>query len=122
MGKRDHGRLVHEVRDALLKHGFAPTRLTRLETPEGVRTVRSPGFKLDKHHDSKSVRLSYRLAVQPEVDGTDWLSRQALGAAQMKRLVSYHSVLEQEGFTCLELNSRNPLAPYSLWRRATGGS
>ena len=119
MGKRDHGRLVSEIRSALLRRGFEPSRVTRLETPEGARTVRSPGFKLERHSDSKSVRLSYRGADGPLPKATDLVSRQALGRARMKRLVGYNAPLEQEGFTCVGLDSRDPLAPYSLWRRAS---
>ena len=118
MGKRDHGRLVNEIRDALIKHGFEPTRITQLETPEGVRSYRTSGFKVEKHSDSKSARLSYRMAIVPPIETMDWGLRQALGVAQMKRLVGYNAALEQEGFTCIAINSRDPASPYSLWRRA----
>lgn len=118
MGKRDHGRLVHEIRDALIKHGFKPYRSTQLDTPEGLRGARSPGFKLDKHHDGKSVRLFYRMAVAPSVEAMDRNSSQAQACALMKKLVRYNATLEQEGFTCLAINSHDPLASYSLWRRA----
>jgi hypothetical protein len=117
LGKKDHGRLVHEIREALIKHDFKPTAVTQLETAEGSRAVRSPGFKLEKHNDGKSVRLSHRLAVQPSNEALDWQSRQAMGGAQMKRLIRYNEALEQEGFICLAINSRDPLTPYSLWRR-----
>ena len=118
MGKRDHGRLVHEIRDALIKHNFKPTRITQLETTEGLRSYRTPGFKVEKHTDSKSARLSYRAADTPSMEAMDWNSRQALGCALMKKLVAYNAVLEQEGFTCITINSRDPTAPYSLWRRS----
>ena len=121
MGKRDHGRLVHEVRDVLIRHGFKPNQLTQLETPEGRREVRTPGFKVEKHSDSKSVRLSYPMVVPPSTDSMSWISKQAMGRERMKRLVSYNETLEREGFTCIAIDSRNPLAPYSLWRRAHKG-
>jgi hypothetical protein len=117
MGKKDQGRLVHEIRDTLIKHDFKPVRITQIETPEGLRGIRTSGFKVEKHHDSKSVRLYYQMALTPPVETMDWPSRQALGAAQMKRLVRYNEILEREGFTCMSINSRDPSAPYSLWRR-----
>ena len=118
MGKKDHGRLVHEIRDALIKHGFEPTRITQLETAEGLRSHRTPGFQVEKHSDGKSVRLSYRIANRPSVEAMDWEARQALGCALIKKLARYNATLEHEGFTCIALNSRDPAAPYSLWRRA----
>jgi hypothetical protein len=65
MGKRAHGRLVREVREALYRTGFMPTRITRMDTPKGPRPVRSPGFKIEKHNDGKSVRLFHITAVGP---------------------------------------------------------
>ena len=117
MGKRDHGRLVHEVRGALIKGGFKPSRIMLLDSPEGMRAPRIPGFKVEKHTDNKSVRLSYRTPRQPSAEDTGWHARQALGGALMRRLVGYHAVLEREGFACVGINSRDPLTPYSLWRR-----
>jgi hypothetical protein len=117
MGKRDHGRLVHEVRSALINGEFEPTRVVSLDSPEGMRGARIPGFKVEKYNDGKSVRLSYRTAQQPSVDEMGWHARQALGGALMRRLVGYHAVLEREGFACVGINSRDPLTPYSLWRR-----
>ncbi len=118
MGKRDHGRLVHEVRGALIKDGFEPTRVVSLDSPEGSRGARIPGFKVEKYNDGKSVRLSHRTPRQPSAEEMGWHARQSLGGALMRRLVGYHAVLEREGFVCVAINSREPLAPYSLWRRA----
>jgi hypothetical protein len=119
MGKRDHGRLVHELRDALIARGFEPSRVTQLRDGAGVRSVRAPGFALQKHSDSKSVRLSHR-AGRVTVPGpaADWADWQARGAAQMRLLVRYHGALEHAGFVCVGVDSRDPMNPYSLWRRA----
>jgi hypothetical protein len=120
MGKKEHGRLVHDLRDALIRRGFEPTCVTQLETPEGLLPCRTPGFNIEKHNDSKSVRLSYRMAKAlsaEAISSIDWQSRQALGCVQMKHLVRYNAVLEQEGFIFVAVDSRNPLAPYSLWKR-----
>ncbi len=117
MGKRDHGRLVHEIRDALIKHGFKPTSITQVETPEGLNSARAPGFKLEKHNDSKSVRLAYRTLDSPSLKTMDWNTRQIEGSIQMKMLIRYNAILEKESFTCIAINSHDPLTPYSLWRR-----
>jgi hypothetical protein len=122
MGKRDHGRLVHDLRNTLIRCDFKPVHTTQVESPEGLRVIRSPGFKVEKHNDGKSVRLIYQLAVRPSKETMGWHSRQALGADLMRRLVHYNATLEQEGFTCIAINSRDPLAPYSLWRRVNGSS
>ncbi len=117
MGKRDHGRLVQEIRTALINSGFEPSRITQMESAEGTRAVRSPGFKVEKHTDSKSVRLSYRVPRQPSGAEMSWHTRQSVGSVLMRKLVRYNATLEQAGFTCIAINSRDPLAPYSLWRR-----
>lgn len=110
MGKKAHGRLVHELRAALIRHGFKPTAVTMLATPEGARPVRTPGFSLQKHNDGQSVRLSYRLSREPT--GLDRAAVQAQGQVLMRHLVRYHAPLEQAGFVCIELCSRNPLLSY----------
>ena len=115
MGKKAHGRLVHEIRAALIKHGFKPTTSTTLETPEGTLQVRTPGFSLQKHNDGKSVRLFPRLSREPAT--LDRGAAQALGQMLMRHLVRYHAALEQEGFVCIDIRSHNPREPYALWRR-----
>lgn len=118
MGKKDHGRLVHEIRDALISGGFEPTQITPVESPEGKRALRSPGFKVEKHTDSKSVRLSHRTAQQsPSSEEMDWETRQAEGSALMRKLIRYNVPLERAGFVCIAVDSRDAFAPYSLWRR-----
>lgn len=113
MGKRAHGRLVHEVRDTLYRAGFMPTRITRLDTPKGPRPVRSPGFKVEKHNDGKSVRLFHITTAGPaEATGSH------LECAQTRGRTSYDKALEQEGFTRVAVNNRDCLTPYSLWQRA----
>ena len=120
MGKKAHGRLVHELRAALIRHGFKPTTITTLEAPAGARQVRTPGFSLQKHSDCKSVRLRHRLSREPA--RLDRGAAQALGQVLVRHLVRYHAALEQEGFVCVDIRSHNPLEPYALWRRADEGS
>ncbi len=117
MGKKAHGRLVHEVREALYRAGFMPTRITQLDTPGGLRAARSPGFKVEKHNDGKSVRLLHVMtgaAAKP----SDRHSRLSLEREQMKRLIGYNAALEQEGFARVAIHGQDRSAPYSLWRRA----
>ena len=119
MGKRDHGRLMHELREALITRGFEPSRVTRLQDEADTRSVRVPGFSLQKHNDGKSVRLSHRAGrVVGEGPATDWAEWQARGEARMRLLVRYNAPLEGAGFVCVGINSRDPMNPYSLWRRA----
>jgi hypothetical protein len=116
MGKKNHGRLVHEIRAALVERGFKPSKVTQMETANGLRPVHSPGFKVEKHNDGKSVRLSHRMTNPAGAATTSLSSRQSLGCLQLKRLVAYHEPLEEEGYVCIAINSRDPLAIYSLWR------
>ena len=121
MGKRNHGRLVHEIRRSLLRHGFAPTRLTQLETHKGMCAVRSPGFKVEKHNDGKSARLFHVLPkFLAEVRGRH--VPRHVGRVQRDRLVEYGVPLEQEGFACVGVNSRDPSVPYSLWMCGAGST
>ena len=116
MGKKDHGRLVGEIRQSLLRRGFDPTRITQLETQKGLREVRTPGFKVEKHNDGKSVRLFH--VMQTFVgEGRDRRFTLSGGHVQREKLVEYGAPLMQEGFTCIAVNIHGPLAPYSLWRR-----
>ena len=119
MGKKAHGRLVRELRDVLINSGFKPAALTALQTPAGARPVRAPGFSLRKHHDGRSVRLSYRLSRRPQGLSRD--EAQAQGRTLLRLLARYHVPLERAGFVCAGLHSRDPLNPYSLWRRAEPG-
>jgi hypothetical protein len=119
MGKRVHGRLVHEVREALLRAGFMPIRITQLDAPEFPRAVRSPGFKVEKHNDGKSVRLFHITAGAREV-ATKRDSGLSFESAQMKRLVAYGAALEQQGFTRITVIGGGRLTPCSLWRRVDG--
>ncbi len=112
--------MVHEIRDALIRRGFKPTSIIQTETSEGLESTRVPGFKLEKHSDSKSVRLSHRTMDSPSLKAMDWNTRQIEGGIQMKMLVRYNAILEQEGFNCIAINSHDPLTPYSLWRRING--
>jgi hypothetical protein len=98
-----------------------PTRITQLDASKGTRPVRSPGFKVEKHNDGKSVRLFHITDVCPG-EAMEHHSRLFPGCAQMRRLVSYNTALEQEGFFHIAINNRDPLAPYSLWRRVDGSS
>ena len=120
MGKRDHGRLVHEIRNALLDSGFQPTKVTQPQTAVNAPPlcIRQPGFTLQKHTDSKSVRLSYRSPGAPSSAAGGLVERQAFGEVMMRRLVSHNAALEGAGFVCLEINSQDVTAPYSVWRRA----
>lgn len=113
MGKRVHGRLVHEVRDTLYRAGFMPTRITQLDTPKGQRPVRSPGFKVEKHNDGKSVRLFHITTAGP-AEATE----RHLKCVQARGLAFYNKALEQKGFTRVAINNRDRLTPYSLWQRA----
>jgi hypothetical protein len=121
MGKRVHGRLVHEARDTLYRAGFMPTRITQLDTPKGPRPVRSPGFKVEKHNDGKSIRLFHITTAGP-AEAIECHSRLSLERAQMRRLTSYDKALEHEGFTRVAVNNRDRLTPYSLWQRVNGSS
>ena len=118
MGKKTHGRLVHEIRQLLLRRGFDPTRVTHLATQKGVR---SPGFKVEKHNDGKSVRLFH---VLPEFMGEVRNRHVARPPRRVRRdrLFEYSVPLEQEGFTCIAVNNQGPLAPHSLWRHAAGAN
>jgi hypothetical protein len=116
MGKRAHGRLVHEVRAALYKAGFMPTRITQLDTPKGLRAARSPGFKVEKHNDGKSVRLFHVTAGAP-AELTVRHSKLLIGHPQARLLEDYKTKLEQQGFTSVGFDVRDRLASYSLWRR-----
>jgi hypothetical protein len=119
MGKRDHGRLVHELRDSLVAQGFEPSRVTQLRDESGARSVRTPGFLLQKHTDSKSVRLSHRAGrVVEEGPGVTWAKWRERGEVRLRLLVRYHAALERAGFACVGVDSRDPMNPYSLWRRA----
>jgi hypothetical protein len=80
-----------------------------MDTPKGTRPVRSPGFKVEKHNDGKSVRLFHITAVGPG-EAIERHSKLSLGYAQTKRLVSYNTALEQEGFFRIAINNRDPLA------------
>lgn len=118
MGKRDQGRLVHEIRDALLAHGFLPTSVTEIkDADDNLRGIRHPGFTVQKHNDGRSVRVGYRATTPPPVKGYGWVELQAYGEVQMRRLVGFNSVLEEAGFICIQIESRNPVSPYSIWRR-----
>lgn len=116
MGKRAHGRLVHEVREALYKAGCMPTRITRLDTPKGLRASRSAGFKVEKHNDGKSVRLFHVTVGAP--GGADRHSSLLIERSQVSRLEDYKPKLERQGFTSVGFDGRDRLAPYSLWRLA----
>ncbi len=116
MGKRDHGRLVQEVRGALYSAGFMPTRITQLDAPGGLRPVRSPGFKVEKHNDGRSVRLFHVMAAAGARERRHGMT---LGYAQLSNLLSYNAALEREGFTRVGGDNQDDLAPYSLWRRAS---
>lgn len=122
MGKRDQGRLVHEIREALLERGLQPTKITQSEatapSEHESTSIRQPGFTIQKHHDGKSARLSYRSTAAPPDASEGRAARQTFGELMMRRLISHNAALEGAGFACLEINSRTPLAPYSLWRRA----
>jgi hypothetical protein len=117
VGKRAHGRLVHEVREALFRAGFLPTRVTQLDTPRGLRPTRSPGFKVEKHNDGKSVRL-FHVAAGAPAGPTDSHPGPSPERSQTKRLADYKSELEQAGFASLNPDGRERPAPYTLWRRA----
>lgn len=121
MGKKAHGRLVHEIRQSLLRHGFDPTRITQMETQKGMREVCSPGFKVEKHNDGMSVRLFYVLPSPMREMGNRHVTRPK-GRVQKDWLVEYGAPLEHEGFICIAFNSQGPLAPYSLWRRDVGAT
>ena len=121
MGKRVHGRLVHEVREALHRAGFMPTRITQLDGRKGPRPVRSPGFRVEKHNDGKSVRLLHIAGGSPAEDMARH-SQPSPEHTQMQRLAAYSAALGQEGFTRIAFNSRDHLAPYSLWRRVDENS
>ncbi len=120
MGKRDQGRLVHEIRDALLARDFLPSRVTTIEAETGkeLKGIRHPGFTVQKH-GGKSVRLSYRTTTKAPVRGSGWVGVQAYAEARMRKLVSFNRALEEAGFVCSEINSRDPMAPYSVWERGT---
>lgn len=117
MGKRAHGRLVHEVREALYKAGFMPTRITQLDTPRGLRATRFPGFKVEKHNDGQSVRL-FHVTACASAELTDRHSRLLLGRSQVRRLEDYKTKLERQGFISVGSDGGDRLTPYSLWRRA----
>jgi hypothetical protein len=121
LGKKAHGRLVHEIRRSLLRHGFDPARITRLENQRGVREVRSPGFKVERHNDGKSVRVFH---VPPNFLGEMRSHHRArrVGRVQRDRLVEYGVPLEREGYTCMAVSSHGPLAPHSIWRRGAGST
>lgn len=121
MGKRVHGRLVHEIRDTLYRAGFMPTRITQLDTPKGQHPVRSPGFKVEKHNDGKSVRLFHITTAGP-AGATERHSTLSPECAQAGKLVSYSAALEQAGFFRIAVNNQDRLAPYSLWQRVDGSS
>jgi hypothetical protein len=119
MGKRIHGRLVHEVREALFRAGFMPTRITQLDTPKGPSATRSPGFKVEKHNDGKSVRLFHIMTgVQAGAMGRHF--KPFPESAQMKRLDAYDAALEQQGFARIAVVGGGRLAPYALWWRVGG--
>ncbi len=107
---------MHEVRVALLESGFQPTRVIAVNGP--LLSFRQPGFTVWKHNDGKSARLSYRSAAAPPNVLEGWAAQQAFGELMMRRLVGHNAALEGAGFVCLEINSRDPTAPYSVWRRA----
>jgi hypothetical protein len=116
MGKKAHGRLVHEVREVLYRAGFMPTRITQLDTPRGLRAARSPGFKVEKHNDGKSVRL-FHVTAGVSAEFMSRHSKLSPWCSQMERLLDYNTALEQEGFTRVAVHNRDRLASYSLWRR-----
>jgi hypothetical protein len=116
MGKRVHGRAVQDVRETLYRAGFMPTRITHLDTPNGPQPIRSPGFRVEKHNDGKSVRL-FHLMTHVRVKEMDRVARLSLESSQMKRLVAYNTTLEQEGFTRIAVIKRDLLEPFSIWRR-----
>ena len=115
MSKREQARLVHEVRDALIRRAFLPSRLVPLDGPH---TVRAPGFNVQKHGDGKSVRVSYEAGDAPPA-GAGRGAAEAFGRLLLRGLAKYHEALEQEGYACLGIDSRDPLTPYSIWRRKT---
>ncbi len=122
MGKRDQGRLVHEIREALLERGLQPTKITQSAVAavgeHQPTTILQPGFTIQKHNDGKSARLSYRTTAAPPDVSEGRAARQTFGELMMRRLISHNAALEGAGFVCLEINSRIPIAPYSIWRRA----
>jgi hypothetical protein len=90
-----------------------------LDDPNGSRSVRSPGFKVEKHNDGKSVRL-FHVTAGDKVGVADRSTRLSLARSQMQKLLAYESALEREGFARVAVEGRDRLAPLSLWRRVDG--
>lgn len=116
MGKRTHGRLVHEVREALFRSGFMPTRVTCLGAPDRPHEVRSSGFKVEKHNDGKSVRVSH-VTVPAAVGAADAPAKVFLSQARPRRQAEYAAALEREGFARVPAAAGEGSGPFSLWRR-----
>ncbi len=116
MGKRVHGRTVHEVRETLFRAGFMPARITQLETPGGRSPVHSPGFKVEKHNDGKSVRL-FHVMAPARAEARSRVTMPSQEGAHMQKLIAYGATLEQQGFTRIAVNCRGRSGSYSLWRR-----
>jgi len=81
------------------------TRVTCLDGPKGARAVRSPGFKVEKHNDGKSVRLSH-VSVGLPAEKSDRRYEPSQGGARVNKLDAYSSALEQEGFIRIEFEGR----------------
>ncbi len=117
MGKRIHGRLVHEVRDMLCRAGYMPTRDTQLGDLGSLRPTRSPGFKVEKHNDGKSVRLTYVTAAGM-TSATKRHPGSSPACSPAAMIASYNAALEREGFIPIMVNDCDHMPPYTLWRRA----
>ena len=79
--------------------------------------MRSPGFKVEKHNDGKSVRL-FHVLVSVGAGAIGRELRQALKRSQMRSLEAYEKALDHDGFTRIDADGGNRLARFSLWRRA----
>lgn len=117
MTKRELARFVAEVRACLIAAGFKSSTITPLPDKAKGKVVafRSPGFKLDRHLDGKSVRVSHRIAQPRSAHDREGAQRRMLAQRQM--LKEYGRALEAAGYVFYAFGCHRETGLFELWRR-----
>ncbi len=117
MTKREYGRLQKEIRNCLIEAGFQSSKITPMTDAQGkkIGAFRSPGFKIDKFKDGRSIKLSVRLIPPGDIVTTNWIRNRL--TYQKSFLKQYNAVLERAGYICFRSRGKEDFDLYSLWRK-----